>query len=165
MTSVAKLPVTQAAFAELAERHRRELQVHCYRMLGSFDEAEDLVPSPSYLGSWRSLPTWANRQPAAGQYVRRSGTTVYRAQVLDVLRVEGGKVVARAGEARRGQPHHEGAGCRGDRADGGWSGADDDAPPAPRLAQVAEVAASLASDRAGAMTGTVTNVTCGLVPG
>ena len=36
---------------------------------------------------------------------------------------------------------------------------------APRLAQVAEVAAFLASDRASAMTGAITNVTCGLVPG
>src|SRR6266511_2188677 len=36
---------------------------------------------------------------------------------------------------------------------------------APRLAQVAEVAAFLASDRAAGMTGTITNVTCGLVPG
>jgi enoyl-[acyl-carrier-protein] reductase (NADH) len=35
----------------------------------------------------------------------------------------------------------------------------------PWLAQVAEVAAFLASDRAGAMTGTIANVTCGLVPG
>jgi enoyl-[acyl-carrier-protein] reductase (NADH) len=35
----------------------------------------------------------------------------------------------------------------------------------PGLAQVAEVAAFLASDRAGAMTGTIANVTCGLVPG
>ncbi len=36
---------------------------------------------------------------------------------------------------------------------------------APALAQVADVAAFLASDRAGAMTGTITNVTCGMVPG
>jgi len=35
----------------------------------------------------------------------------------------------------------------------------------PYLAQVADVAAFLASDRAGGMTGTITNVTCGLVPG
>jgi NAD(P)-dependent dehydrogenase (short-subunit alcohol dehydrogenase family) len=36
---------------------------------------------------------------------------------------------------------------------------------APRLAQVGEVAAFLASDRAGAMTATIANVTCGLVSG
>ena len=30
-------------FADLAERHHRELHVHCYRMLASFDEAEDAV--------------------------------------------------------------------------------------------------------------------------
>jgi NAD(P)-dependent dehydrogenase (short-subunit alcohol dehydrogenase family) len=36
---------------------------------------------------------------------------------------------------------------------------------APRLAQVAETAAFLASDRAGAITGSIVNVTCGLVPG
>src|SRR5262245_10464541 len=49
--------------------------------------------SSMYHGHWRSLPTRANRQPAAAHYVRRPGDTVYRAQVLDVLRVEGGKVV------------------------------------------------------------------------
>jgi RNA polymerase sigma-70 factor (TIGR02960 family) len=42
--------------------------------------------SPMFLGHWRSLPTRANGQQAAAHYVRRPGTSVYRAQVLDVLR-------------------------------------------------------------------------------
>ena len=34
---------TEADFSARAERHRRELHVHCYRMIGNFEEAEDLV--------------------------------------------------------------------------------------------------------------------------
>ncbi|MFJ6831879.1 sigma-70 family RNA polymerase sigma factor [Streptomyces sp. NPDC091209] len=49
--------------------------------------------SPLFLGHWRHLPARANGQLAAGGYVRRPGTTVYRAQVLDVLRVEGDRIV------------------------------------------------------------------------
>lgn len=49
--------------------------------------------SPQWFGRWKHLPTRANGCPAAAGYVQRPGTSVYRAQVLDVLRIEHGKIV------------------------------------------------------------------------
>jgi RNA polymerase sigma-70 factor (TIGR02960 family) len=43
---------TEAEFGTALERHRRELHVHCYRMLGSFEEAEDVVQEV-LLQAWR----------------------------------------------------------------------------------------------------------------
>jgi RNA polymerase sigma-70 factor (TIGR02960 family) len=48
----------EPAFAALAERHRRELHVHCYRMLASFDEAEDAVQE-TFLNAWRGRSGFA----------------------------------------------------------------------------------------------------------
>ena len=50
----------EAAFTDLAERYRRQLQVHCYRMLGSFDDAEDLVQE-TFLRAWRGRHSFEGR--------------------------------------------------------------------------------------------------------
>ena len=50
----------EAQFAAVSERHRRELKLHCYRMLGSFEEADDLVQE-TFLRAWRSRQTYAGR--------------------------------------------------------------------------------------------------------
>jgi len=49
-----------AAFAALGERYRRRLHVHCYRMLGSFDDAEDLVQD-TLLRAWRGRDGFEGR--------------------------------------------------------------------------------------------------------
>ena len=48
--------------------------------------------SPQFFGHWRHRPTRANGQPAVAGYVQRPGTTIYRAQALDVLRIEDGRI-------------------------------------------------------------------------
>ena len=52
--------VDEMAFSRLAERHRRELHVHCYRMLGSFEDADDTVQE-TFLRAWRRRETFEGR--------------------------------------------------------------------------------------------------------
>ena len=50
----------QAAFEELTAPYRRELQLHCYRILGSVQDAEDLLQE-TLLAAWRGLGGFEER--------------------------------------------------------------------------------------------------------
>jgi RNA polymerase sigma-70 factor (ECF subfamily) len=49
----------ETTFEVLFERHRREIHVHCYRMLGSFEAAEDVVQE-AFLRSWRARDSFGD---------------------------------------------------------------------------------------------------------
>jgi RNA polymerase sigma-70 factor, ECF subfamily len=71
--------VEEAVFTELLERHRAELRVHCYRMLGSVEESEDLVQE-TFLRAWRNRASFIPASARAWLY--RIATNA----CLDVLR-------------------------------------------------------------------------------
>jgi RNA polymerase sigma-70 factor (ECF subfamily) len=77
-------------FDDLVRRYRRELHVHCYRMLGSFDEAEDHVQEVL-------LRAWRARDGFQGRSSER--TWLYRVATnacLDTLRREARRAPARS---------------------------------------------------------------------
>jgi RNA polymerase sigma-70 factor (TIGR02960 family) len=61
------------AFRELTEPHRRELQVHCYRMLGSVQDAEDVVQE-TLLAAWRGLGGFVEDRASLRTWLYRIAT-------------------------------------------------------------------------------------------
>jgi RNA polymerase sigma-70 factor (ECF subfamily) len=70
----------EARFSELSERHRRELQVHSYRMLGNLEQAEDAVQE-ALLRAWRGRASF-DGGPGARAWLYRIVTTT----CFDILR-------------------------------------------------------------------------------
>jgi RNA polymerase sigma-70 factor (ECF subfamily) len=82
----------QATFEALAERHRRELQVHCYRMLGSFEESEDLVQE-TFLRAWRRRETFEGRSTARAWLYRIATNACLDALARRPRRPQGGEIL------------------------------------------------------------------------
>jgi RNA polymerase sigma-70 factor, ECF subfamily len=82
-------PAADPDFAQRLERHRRELRVHCYRMLGSLDESEDLVQE-TFLRAWRSRDSFEDHGPASFRaWLYKIATNA----CLDVLRGRSARVM------------------------------------------------------------------------
>jgi RNA polymerase sigma-70 factor (TIGR02960 family) len=88
----------EVAFDQLAEGHRRELHVHCYRMLGSFQDAEDAVQE-TFLKAWRARETYEGRSTVRAWLYRIATNTC-----LDLL-ARRRPEPARNGEAMWLQPY------------------------------------------------------------
>jgi len=61
------------AFRELTEPYRRELQVHCYRMLGSFQDAEDALQD-TLLAAWRGISGFIEGRASIRTWLYRIAT-------------------------------------------------------------------------------------------
>jgi RNA polymerase sigma-70 factor (TIGR02960 family) len=80
-----------ATFDELAARHRRALHVHCYRMAGSFSDADDLVQD-ALLRAWSARGSYdaATGEVGFRRWLYRIATNV----CLDFLKSASRRVVA-----------------------------------------------------------------------
>ena len=95
---------TGTAFAELTGPFRRELQVHCYRILGSAADAEDMLQE-TMMAAWRGLDRFEERSS-----LRTWLHAIATNKCLNHLRASRGAAAARAGgAAARAHPQRRAA--------------------------------------------------------
>ena len=90
----------ESAFTALAERHRSELRVHCYRMLGSFDDAEDALQD-TFLRAWRYRESLKDGAPLRPWLYRVATNTCLDAIARDPRRSALPRRADEAGGSRR----------------------------------------------------------------
>src|SRR6202046_5994041 len=86
------------AFRELTDPYRRELQLHCYRILGSVQDAEDMLQE-TLLAAWRGLDGFEERAS-----MRSWLYTIATNRCLNALRDSGRRPRTGAGSAFRSPP-------------------------------------------------------------
>ena len=95
-------------FQELPESHRRELQVHCYRMLGSFADAKDAVQE-TMLAAWQGIGGFTEERASLRTWLYKIATNRCINARRAASRAPGQRVgrvavrTARSDAARRGR--------------------------------------------------------------
>jgi RNA polymerase sigma-70 factor (ECF subfamily) len=94
----------ESAFTAVTSRHRRELLLHCYRMLGSLSDSEDMVQE-TFLRAWRRRETFQGRST-----LRAWLYAIATNGCLDFLEARQGRVLAAdpaaAADRRAAPPEH-----------------------------------------------------------
>ena len=99
MSAATPAAAEQAMFARLVGEHRRELHVHCYRMLASYDDADDAVQEVM-------VRAWRHRERLADIEQRRAWLYRIATNVcLDALRSRGRRPVTALTEVAWLQPY------------------------------------------------------------
>lgn len=98
-------PHLTGADEQILRRYAAATSPEALRALLAEDVRITMPPDPPVVGidavaaflsrplDWRSFPTSANGRPALVNYLRRPGSSHYEALVVDVLRIEDGKIV------------------------------------------------------------------------
>ena len=102
----------ESAFAALVEPHRRDLHAHCYRMLGSLQDAEDALQD-ALLRAWRGLGRLRGPRASMRTWLYRIATNA----CLDLARGAAGRGSCRSTTGR--PPTRRRAPARPDRVGAG----------------------------------------------